>query len=402
MQNKIKNIKEVFFIIIPLFKKNRQENKNSKTHITVQTRPKHSLELSSITGMDIINLSEHIIYKKIRNTIPVVAAVFEKIIKIKGICAFECENKKAEDFLNNFCENVKVGHCLTGLNSFINIYLDSLLMYGNAIGEIILDNNFNIAALYNASIEDVIIRPDKSPLGMDIYVKNSLGKQVKVRNKNLILFSALNPSAGEIRGKSILNSLPFVSDILLKIFNAVGENFDRIANIKFILTYTPNENEIGTLNAEKRTQEIARAWTNTMSSNRYGEIKDFISVGGNVQIKAIGSDMKLMDSQMPAQTMIQQIVSKLGTPPFILGLNWSTTERMCDQQAKFFVESINDYRNQLNPIILKIAKTALRLNGFIENPKVVWNTINFDDEYKAAKVQLCQAQAKKLENEINA
>ena len=385
----------MFFIIIPLFKKNRQENKESRTRITVQTRPKNSLELSSLTGMDIINFSENNIYKKIRNTIPIVDAAIEKIKKITGTFTFKCENKRAENFLNSFSENVKVGHCVTGLNYFIKIYLDSLLMYGNAVGEIILNNNFDIAALYNANIEDIVIRPGISPLGVDIYIRNFLGKHAKVRNKNLILFSALNPNAGEIRGKSILNSLPFVSDILLKIFNAIGENFDRIANIKFVLTYKPNENEINTLNIEQRTKEIAKAWTNTMSASRCGEIRDFISVGGDVQIKAIGSDMKLINCQIPAQQMLEQIVAKLSIPPFMLGLNWSTTERMCDQQAKFFVEEIKDYRNKLNAVLLKIAKTALRLNGFIENPEVLWSTINFDDEYKAAKVQLCQAQAKK-------
>ena len=31
--------------------------------------------------------------------------------------------------------------------------------------------------------------------------------------------------------------------------------------------------------------------------------------------------------------ILEQLVAKTGLPPFLLGLNWSTTERMSTQQA---------------------------------------------------------------------
>ena len=137
-----------------------------------------------------------------------------------------------------------------------------------------------------------------------------------------------------------------------------------------------------------------------MNSNKNGEIKDFITTG-DVQIKAIGADNQLIDCQIPSRQMVEQIVAKLSIPPFMLGLSWSTTERMCEEQSKFFIEEIKYYRRILDPIILKIANTALKLNGFWSKPKICWSNLNFDDEFKAAQVKLLNARTRKIELDNN-
>ena len=288
---------------------------------------------------------------------------------------------------------------MIGLNSFLQVYLDSLLMYGNAVGEIVLNQNYNIKALYNANIDDVFFSLKKDGLTVDICAKSETGTPVKIKNDDLILFSALNPNPGDVAGKSILKSLPFVSDILMKIYHAVGENFDRVGNIRFAINYKPKDSEIDGAYVNERAQTIAKEWSESISSSKNGQIKDFITVG-DVEIKAIGADNQILDCQIPARQMIEQIVAKLSIPPFMLGLSWSTTERMCEQQSKFFIEEINYYRRLLNPIILKIANCALRLNGFCEMPKICWSNLNFDDEYKSAKVKLLNAQTKKIESDV--
>lgn len=388
-------------MLIPLFKKNKRNNSfsvGSNRNYLIQTRPKKFSDLETIFGYNLTSSSKNYIYKKIRNFIPVVDAAFEKIEKITGSFKFYCKNKKAESFLNYFADNVKVGHSMIGLDSFLQSYLDSLLMFGNAVGEIILDKNLNIKALYNADIDDIILALGKDGLDVEIYIKSAAGEPIKTKNKDLILFSSLNPKPGEVEGKSILSSLPFVSDILMKIYNAVGENFDRVGNIRFAINYKPNDSEIDTAYVKQRTELIAKEWSNAISSSKRGEIKDFISVG-DVNIKAIGADNQILDCQIPARQMVEQIVAKLSIPPFMLGLSWATTERMCEQQSRFFIEEISYYRRLLNPIIFKIAVTALRLNGFLDVPKICWSNLNFDDEYKSAKVKLLNAQAKRIETE---
>ena len=381
--------------MIPIFRNRKQKKQNSNSSFTLQTRPKKLSDLESVFGYDLISNSSNVLYKKIREYIPIVDAAFEKIEKITGSFKFKCKDKKAEIFLNNFATNIKVGHSMMGINAFLQVYLDSLLMYGNAVGEIVLDKNYNIKALYNANINDISFYLDKNKLTVNIYTKNINEEPIKIKNKDLILFSALNPSPGEVKGRSILKSLPFVSDILMKIYNAVGANFDRVGNIRFAISYKPNENDLDA-HVKERAELIAKEWSKAISSSKYGQIKDFISVG-DVKIKAIGADNQILDCQIPARQMLEQIVAKLSIPPFMLGLSWATTERMCDQQSKFFIEEINYYRRLLNPIISKIATTALRLNGFCDTAKICWSNLNFDDEYKSAKVKLLNAQTKRIE-----
>ena len=242
-------------------------------------------------------------------------------------------------------------------------------MYGNAVGEIVLDKNYNIKALYNANINDILLFPGKKDLDVDICLKGTDGSPIKTKNKDLILFSSLNPTPGEVKGKSMLNSIPFVSDILMKIYNAVGENFDRVGNIRFSINYNPKNDEISNSYIKERAELIAKEWSNAMSCSKNGQIKDFISVG-DVKISAIGADNQLLDCQIPARQMVEQIIAKLSIPPFMMGLSWSTTERMCDQQSKFFIEEISYYRRLLNPIIEQIANACLYLNGFASNPKI--------------------------------
>ena len=81
-------------------------------------------------------------------------------------------------------------------------------------------------------------------------------------------------------------------------------------------------------------------------------------------------------------------MAQISIPPFMMGLSWSTTERMCDQQSKFFIEEISYYRRLLNPIIQQIANACLYLNGFVAKPKICWSNLNFADEYKALKLNI--------------
>lgn len=78
-------------------------------------------------------------------------------------------------------------------------------------------------------------------------------------------------------------------------------------------------------------ENIAAQWRNALSQSD-GKVRDFVCVG-DVDIKVIGADNQILDIQVPARQMAEQIVAKLGIPPFLLGLQWSTTERMSAQQA---------------------------------------------------------------------
>ena len=97
---------------------------------------------------------------------------------------------------------------------------------------------------------------------------------------------------------------------------------------------------------------------------------------------------------------LEQIIAKLGIPPFLLGLSWSTTERMSKQQADILTSELTYYRRLLSPVILRICETFLRLEGFFCRPEISWNLINLQDESEMAKSLLYRAQADQIRQSL--
>lgn len=340
------------------------------------------------------------LYNSLREAVPIIDAAILKIIRLIGGYKLTCEDKQAELVLNHFVENVKVGSSSVGLESFICAYLDSLLMYGNAVGEIVLDSqNRQIMGLYNGSLSDIEVKAGADPLSADIFIKQGEDKLSPIKNRDLICFTALNPKSSEIMGNSILKGLPFVTSVLLRIYESIGQNFERIGNLRYAVTYKPSGDSLDKAYAKERAMQIAKEWSDGMAASKNGNVTDFISVG-DVSIKVIGADNQMIDTQLPVRQMLEQIVAKLSIPPFLLGLSWSSTERMSKQQADILTSELEYYRRLLTPLILKVCRIFLRLNGFTDTPELSWNVISFQDESELARASLYRAQAEKILSEI--
>ncbi len=366
--------------------------------LLVQTRPPGDLSLYSTFGYSIADETAISLYRAIRESIPIVDAALCKIARLIGGFRFRCKSRVAEEVLNRFAQTVQVGSSSRGLEHFICAYLDSLLTFGNAVGEIVLDDEGKVAGLYNADISDVVLLPGDDPLSMQVCGRDLSGQPIPPPHPERILFTAFNPPPGKVRGQGILHSVPFVSSVLMKVYSAIGLNFDRIGNIRFAVTYKPGNSDVDRAYAKERAEQIAREWSQGMAASRNGDIHDFVTVG-DVDIKVIGADNQILDCNVPAKQMLEQIVAKLSIPPFMLGLSWSTTERMSQQQADMLSNELAYYRRLLDPVIMKIAVAVLRTEGFADMPDIEWDVLNFSDEILAAQTRLYNAQAQKIELE---
>lgn len=359
---------------------------------TVRSQPD---PLSTYRNRSPLSVGELRLYKALRESVPVIDSAIQKIVRLTGEFTVTTGNREADQALKYFCENVQVGANGLGIMSFVSTYLDQLLTYGNALGEIVpTKDGSDIAALFNASLEQVGIREGKTPLQVEIFLRGDSGDK-KLRRPQLVLFSALNPPAGELAGVSLLCGLPFVSTILLKIFRSLGQNFERMGNLRYAVTYKPGNDGLDRDSARERAGIIAREWADAMSAAEQGQVKDFIAVG-DVDIRVIGADNQIIDSEVPVRQLLEQIVAKLSLPPFLLGFSWSTSERMSTQQADILTSELEYYRRILTPVIRKICRIFLRLRGFLEEPEIEWNNINMQDEVELAKARLYDAQAKNL------
>ena len=130
------------------------------------------------------------LYSAIKEAIPVIDAAISKLVRLIGTFTIECEDKDVEFQINKFLQNVKVGSCSTGIDSFIFVHLNQLLTYGTSIGEIIPNSKLDdIAALYNAPLKNVFLKSNSESLDLSIYKRSSDGKLSEIKHPELILIS---------------------------------------------------------------------------------------------------------------------------------------------------------------------------------------------------------------------
>jgi len=333
---------------------------------------------------------ENRLYAALREAVPMIDAGIDKILRLIGTFEIGCGDKSAEYALNSFLRNVKVNSTEAGVQSFLNSYLSQLLTYGNAVGEMVVSGG-KLAALYNAGLNDVELKA-ASALQIDVY-RREIGGSTRVKYPELVFCSALNPPAGSAQGVSLLHGLPFVSNILIQIYNTIGVNWERLGNVRFAVTYKPTSDAADRAYAKERAQQIAGEWSRAMQKD---SVNDFVAVG-DVSIKAIGADNQILNSEVPVRQMLEQIVAKLGLPPFLLGLSWSSTERMSSQQADILTSELEAYRRILNPVINRICSLWLRLNGYAPQFTIDWNDITLQDETDMANARLLNARAAQIE-----
>lgn len=336
------------------------------------------------------------LYRELREAVPIIDAAILKTVRLTGGFRVECAKPQHTALLNSFLQSVPVSSGRHGVFEFISTYFEQLLTYGTAVGEIVTDSRGNIAALYNADIEDIELRRADNNIDCLVCTRNG-GEAVPVKYPELVLTSVLNPESGTLCGNSILKGLPFVSGILMKIYSTIGENWERAGNIRYAVTYKPQNDAVDRAYAKDRAQQVAREWGEAMKAG--GPVRDFVAVG-DVSIRAIGADSQILDSEVPVRQMLEQIVAKTGIPPFMLGLSWSSTERMSSQQADLLTSELEAYRRILTPVILKICKMFLTLNSIADTPEIVWDNITLQDECELSKARLYDAQREKIQQEM--
>lgn len=372
--------------------------KNKAQYAAVQTAHSGSYSAHPFAVLDKHTaVAEREMYKALREAVPIIDAAVNKIVRLVGEFKLCSDNPQCEKILKDFAANVKVGSASYGLMSFVWTYLEDLLTFGEAVGEMIPYGDFKgVYALYNANLDDVELKEGDSPLDIKV-CKKGVGENTELPYQELLTVSLLSPEAGKLQGTPILRGLPFVSSILLKIFGSIGKNFDRIGNIRYAVTYKPNEG--GVINPEERARVIANEWSKAMRDK--SGIYDFVCVG-DVGIKVIGADNQELECDVPIKHILEQIVSKLSIPPFLLGLSWSSTERMSSVQADILTSELEYFRSVLTPVIRRICSMHLRLMGINSPFSVEWNNISLMDEVELANARKINAEAESLERELEA
>ena len=378
----------------------RQKTEASKPDVasstSVQTSSESCHPFRYLNGYTPLADMDNQVYKSIREGIPIIDSAINKIIRLMGGFELKTGDEALDKSINEFFARVNVGGNQQGINAFVDNFMSQLLTYGTAVGEMVADENC-FYALYNAELSAVDVKRASNNLDL-VFYPNSVSSSKPFEHQDRILFCVLNPEAGHIKGTSLLKGLPFVSDILLKIFNTIGTNWQRVGNLRYAVTYKPQNDGMDKAFAKERANQMANAWRDAMSSGE--QVKDFVAVG-DVKVSVIGSDNQILDSEVPVRQLLEQIVAKTGLMPYMFGLSWSTTERMSSQQADVLTTELEAYRRIITPVIKKIGDAYLRTLGIFKEVNVEWSEITLQDETQSAQARLYNAQADSLLKEEN-
>ena len=379
--------------------KRRKKEQTGGAAAAVQVRERGGHPFAALRGYMPLGGADAALYRSVREAVPIVDAAIGKLVRLSGGFRVLCEDERAQEKLGEFLRTVNVGHAQVGFNAFLDKYLDSLLTNGRAVGEIVPDaEGREIAAVLCANVAQVEVREGDNPLECCLCGVDACGRSVPLAFQELLLFTPLNPEAEHPYGVSMLRSMPYLTGLLLKIYDAMGKNWDRCGNVRFAVVYKPQDGELDRGAAQERAEQIAEEWSRAMQEGRNGSVRDFVSVG-DVSIKAIGADNQILDSETPVRQILEQLVAKTGLPPFMLGLNWSSTERMSSQQADMLTSEITALRRTLEPAVGRICTLWLRMHGYDCGVTVDWEDINLQDEVEEAKAALYLQQARKLKQE---
>jgi hypothetical protein len=235
----------------------------------------------------------------------------------------------------------------------------------------------------------------ENPLEVVLWGPNQHGTMRPLPYQHLLLFTALNPEPKNPYGVSIFRGMPFLADILMKIYAAIGSNWERAGNVRYSVICKGGE-QLDPGQAQERGRQVAQEWARAMEESKNGTVRDFVAVG-DVEIKVIGAEADIPDCQAPVRLIIEQLIAQTGIPPFLLGLNWSSTERMSSQQADIMTSELTALRRTLTPVVEKICRLWLRMHGYDSPFTVEWEEINLQDQVEEARAELYRRQAAALE-----
>lgn len=332
------------------------------------------------------------LFSSLREAVPLIDAAIYKLVRLTGGFQATVKDERFQPILDNFVKYVPSDSGCISLQSFLDTFFEQLLTYGTAVAELVPDKTGAVRYLYNAPHRDYILRRKKGDFAaLEVCAADDVSGAALPRQQNMLVCT-LNAKPGEIYGTPLLAGLPFVASVLLKIFNAVGQNWERVGNVRFAVTYKPSDDTGGKTFAKERALQIATQWSEAMRSR---EARDFIAVG-DVDIKTIGADNQILDSEVPVRQLLEQIVGKLSVPPYMLGLSWSTTERMAAEQADLLTSELEHYRRLLSPVLETVCRTHLRAYGYTGDVEILWNDILLRDTVEDATARHLDAQTEEI------
>jgi hypothetical protein len=338
--------------------------------------------------------------EELRRTVPIVDRGVGVLVQLCGGVEVEASSGVRAE-LSEWLARVRVNQQQRGFQSWLEGHLDGMLMYGKGVGEMVpTRGRTDLHALTNLDPRSILFKVTDDPLALEV-LQRQRHQAAPVRLNPATMAISLN--GGHVdrpHGVSIFRSIPFVAKAARTIENATAQVWERMGAPPFHINWEPDESfpdPQGTLAGEVLA-DLKRSWDRVMTARdpEAGGITDMLT-SGKVTIRVMGAEGTPLSITEPFRAFAEQMVCLTGLPAWLLGMHWSSTERLAAQQAELIVTQIEAIRRSVMPQVEQIVETRQRLAGKSGRYKLKWTPITLHDRTEQARARAWEAQAAQRE-----
>src|ERR1700690_632842 len=344
-------------------------------------------------------------YEFLREGIPMIDSAIRRLISLNGTIKIIGNNAKIVSELEDFCRNVPVNDTQKGIHSFLENFSNETFEQGFSISEFIVTPDFkDIAGLRVADSKNIVYRRDQDgvarpwyrfpynlplrlnalPASMINRILNAVYGQVltiqgiqeiKMNPANLF-YNSINNENTDPYGVSMMRSMEFVSQILVTLQNSIKNVAERFGDPVFHVHYKAAKSGVDD-NLEARRSKLQSDWNTVINAKRAGQSGDIVtasSLNSEISIKVVGHEGQIMDYTIPLRHVLEQIVSKTNLPAWMLGIYFSTTERMATLEVEACLQDAKIRQLTMIPEFIRLFSVYLMLRGY------KWNTITTSED----------------------
>lgn len=335
-------------------------------------------------------------YEFLREAIPVIDAAFGRLVSLDGHVIVKGDSDSHVDEIQDWIDNVAVNDIQKGMQAFHQNLSNEAFEQGFGMGEYVTDKKrTDIIGLRVA--DSKFIKFKRTAAGLDIYQKANDDLDYRFLNPANLMYFSINNENQNPYGTPLMRSCEFVAKILATIQNSLLNVWERFGDPSFSIIYKTSKREGVDLAARRQT--IETEFNTAIKAKREGKSADFvraIDTNSDIEIKIIGADNQELELEVPARHVLEQIIAKTGLPPWMLGMHWSTSERLSNAEAEMLLADVATRQSAKMPLFTNLVKTMLVLRGrpwkkgdwWLE-----WGQVNLRDLVQQAQARFLNAQA---------
>jgi len=374
-------------------------------------------------------------YEALREGIPIIDTAITRLISMNGTLKIIGDNAKIVAALEDFCLNVPVNDTQKGMQAFLQNFGGETFEQGFSISEFLVTPDMkDIAGLRVADSKQIVYRRNKDNKAEPWYrypgsqtvrslsvpgdlvnrimnatygqVVNVCGTDERKLNPANLLYHSINNENSDPYGVSIMRSLEFVAQILATLQTSIKNVAERFGDPSYHVHYKASKS--GSNEAlESRRSSLQTDFNDVINAKRQGKSADLVTAGSldsEINIKVIGHDGQILTYDTPLRHVLEQIVAKTNLPAWMLGIYWSTTERMATLEVEAALQDAKVRQLAMLPELIRLFSIVLTLRGYkwssiTIDPKkpgdwgVMFETPNLRDIVAQAQARFLNAQA---------